>query len=115
MNITDIRIRKILTGERLRAIVSITIDDILAIHDIKIIQGTERLFVAMPSRREESGIFRDVVHPISGEARKMIEDAIISEYNNHLEKTIEQHGYTKAEVSENIETEMESTNEIDEI
>lgn len=65
MNITDIKIRKLLNEGRLRAIVSVTLDDEIAIHDIKVVQGPERLFVAMPSRREENGTFRDIAHPIS--------------------------------------------------
>lgn len=58
MNITDIKIRKLLNDGRLRAVISITLDDELAVHDIKVVQGPERLFVAMPSRREENGTFR---------------------------------------------------------
>ena len=57
MDISDIKIRKTITEGRLRAIVSITIEDTLAVHDIKIVQGDERLFVAMPSRKDESGVF----------------------------------------------------------
>ena len=68
MDISDIKIRKTITEGRLRAIVSITIEDTLAVHDIKIVQGDERLFVAMPSRKDESGVFRDIVHPISPRA-----------------------------------------------
>lgn len=82
MNITDIRVRKLVSDGRLRAIVSITIEDEIAIHDIKVIEGPERLFVAMPSRREESGVFRDVVHPISIAARKKLEDMILDVYHN---------------------------------
>ncbi len=84
MQITDIKIRKIITEGRLRAIISITIDNMLAIHDIKVVQGDERLFVAMPSRKDENGIFRDVVHPISLEARAAIEGEILEAYKNHL-------------------------------
>ncbi|HBN11221.1 MAG TPA: septation protein SpoVG, partial [Ruminococcus sp.] len=69
MEITDIKIRKIITEGRLRAVISITLDDMIAIHDIKIVKGDERLFVAMPSRKDETGIFRDIVHPISPQAR----------------------------------------------
>ena len=65
MNITDIKIRKTYESERLRALVSVTIDGDLAVHDLKVISGPERLFVAMPSRKDEGGIFRDIVHPIS--------------------------------------------------
>lgn len=86
MNITDIRIRKIFEVERLRAIISITIDDMLAIHDIKVVQGDDRLFVAMPSRRDENGIFRDVVHPISAEGRAFIEKIILEAYEEKLKE-----------------------------
>ena len=84
MNITDIRIRKIYENERLRALVSVTIDHDLAVHDLKVIQGPERLFVAMPSRRDESGVFRDVVHPITPESRKVLEDAVLRAFEEHL-------------------------------
>ena len=73
MNISDVRIRKTMNEARLRAVVSLTVDNSLAIHDIKIIQGDERLFVAMPSRRDDAGNFRDIVHPISPEAREELE------------------------------------------
>ena len=86
MNITDVKIRKTYQDNRLRALVSITIDDSLAIHDIKIIQGPERIFVAMPSRKEENGTYRDIVHPISSLVRKNIEDIILSSYYNYLEE-----------------------------
>ena len=85
MNITDIKIRKIIPDGRLRAIISITIDDMLAIHDIKVVQGDERLFVAMPSRKDENGVFRDVVHPISPDARQLIENQILDAYTRHIE------------------------------
>ena len=86
MNITDIKIRKIIPEGRLRAVISITIDNMVAIHDIKVVQGDERLFVAMPSRKDESGIFRDIVHPISPEARLMIEGQILDAYTRHIEQ-----------------------------
>ncbi len=84
MEITDIKIRKIITEGRLRAVVSITIDHMLAVHDIKVVQGDERLFVAMPSRKDENGVFRDIVHPILPESRRMIEDSILDAYQKHL-------------------------------
>ena len=83
MNITDIKIRKTIDEGRLRGIVSITLDDILAVHDIKIVQGYERLFVAMPSRKDENGTFRDIVHPISPDARQLFEQQILDEYQRH--------------------------------
>lgn len=84
MKITDIKIRKIIPEGRLRAVISITIDNELAVHDIKVVQGDERYFVAMPSRKDESGIFRDIVHPISPESRQFIESQILDAYHNHL-------------------------------
>lgn len=80
MQITDVKIRKLMSGGRLRAVVSVTIDDMLAIHDIKVVQGDERLFVAMPSRKDDNGIFRDIVHPISSDARKLFEESILTAY-----------------------------------
>jgi stage V sporulation protein G len=85
MNITDIRIRKLMNEGRLRAVISITIDDAIAIHDIKVIEGPNRLFVAMPSRREENGTFRDVVHPISAGAREYMENTILEAYQKERE------------------------------
>lgn len=84
MEITDIKIRKIISEGRLRAVISITLDEQLAVHDIKVVQGDERLFVAMPSRKDESGVFRDIVHPISPEAREMLETSILDAYERHL-------------------------------
>lgn len=84
MEITDIKIRKIITEGRLRAVVSLTLDHMLAVHDIKVVQGDERLFIAMPSRKDENGVFRDIVHPILPEGRKMIEEAILDAYQKHL-------------------------------
>ena len=80
MEITDVKIRKIMSEGRLRAVVSVTIDDMFAVHDIKVVQGDERLFVAMPSRKDENGIFRDIVHPISPSARKLFEESILDAY-----------------------------------
>ena len=81
MEITDIRIRKLYDESRLRALVSVTLEDELAIHDIKIIQGPQRLFVAMPSRKDENGMFRDIIHPITQEMRNQMEEAILQEYD----------------------------------
>lgn len=91
MNVTEVKIRKLLSDGRLRAIVSVTIDETIAIHDIKIIEGPSRLFVAMPSRRDDNGVFRDIVHPISAEGRSKIESIILNHYeqeimNNDIDK-----------------------------
>lgn len=86
MNITDIRIRRTYQDMRLKALVSITVGNDLAVHDIKVIEGPERLFVAMPSRKDENGIFRDIAHPITPEARMQIESTILTAYQDHLER-----------------------------
>lgn len=97
MNITDIRIRKLLNEGRLRAVVSVTINEEIAIHDIKVIEGPERLFVAMPSRREESGVFRDIVHPISAESRRFLENNILEAYHSALDDSAVQEHPIEAE------------------
>lgn len=86
MNITDVIIRKISNAGRLRAIVSITLDGDFAIHEIKIIEGKERLFIAMPSSVDKSGVFRDITHPISQAARDCLENTILEKYNGYLAK-----------------------------
>ena len=90
MNITDIRIRKLYDDVRLKALVSVTVDNDLAVHDIKVIEGPERLFVAMPSRKDENGTFRDIAHPITPAARKTLEEAILQSYQQYLEHHREQ-------------------------
>lgn len=86
MTITEIRVRKLINEGKLKGIVSITIDDVLAIHDIKVVQGEERLFAAMPSRRDDSGMFRDIVHPINTDIRKEMEDQILSAYKMEVDR-----------------------------
>ena len=86
MNITDIRIRRTYQDNKLRALVSVTVDGDLAVHDIKVIEGAERLFVAMPSRRDDNGVFRDIVHPIDSELRNEIEGEILSAYRMELDR-----------------------------
>lgn len=84
MTITEVKIRRLCQEKRLRAIASITIDGELAVHELKVIQGQERLFVAMPSQRNESGdrAYRDIVHPTSSDARKKIEQAVLTAYQD---------------------------------
>ncbi|MBQ8922727.1 MAG: septation regulator SpoVG [Oscillospiraceae bacterium] len=84
MEITDLKIRKMFPEGRLRAIVSITLDQMLAVHDIKVVQGENRLFVAMPSRQDEAGIFRDIVHPITASARQFFETQIVEAYQRQV-------------------------------
>ena len=83
MKITDIKIRKICSEQKLRAVVSVTLDDCLAIHEIRLIQDGEHLFAAMPNRRSKSEGFRDIVHPINSEFRNKLERLIIRAYKEH--------------------------------
>ena len=84
MNITDVRIRKIEKEGKMKAVVSITIEDAFAVHDIKIIEGQNGLFIAMPSRRNAEGEYRDVAHPINSETRQYIQDLIMMKYKEML-------------------------------
>ncbi|MDO4383676.1 MAG: septation regulator SpoVG [Eubacteriales bacterium] len=86
MKITDVRIRKITDDDKMKAIVSITLDKEFVVHDIKIINGNNGMFIAMPSKRLPNGEFRDVAHPLTPEAREKICDAIFKEYNRVLEE-----------------------------
>lgn len=85
MQITDIKIRRIYQDNRLRALVSLTLDGELAVHDIKVIEGPERLFVAMPSRRDDNGTFRDIVHPITSDMRQRVESQILAAYHAYID------------------------------
>lgn len=80
MKVTDVRIRKVTTEGKMKAIVSVTFDDEFVVHDIKIIEGQNGLFIAMPSRKMGEGDFRDIAHPINSETRTKIQEAIFSEY-----------------------------------
>lgn len=82
MQITDVRVRKVNSQNRMKAIASVTIDDVFVVHDIKVIESDKGLFIAMPSKKVENKFF-DIVHPINSETRKIFEDAIISKYNEN--------------------------------
>ncbi len=84
MQITEIKVRKIFLEGNLKAIMSVTIDGCLAVHEVKVVQGNERLFVAMPSRMDGYGNYRDIIHPIGSEVRKQFEDVILRAYNNYI-------------------------------
>jgi len=88
MEITDVRLRKVETDGRMRAIASITIDDEFVVHDIRVIDGNEGLFVAMPSKRTPDGEFRDVAHPINTNARTKIQDAVLAAYHLPSEEPV---------------------------
>ncbi len=84
MMITDVRMRKIAQEGKMKAIVSITFDNEFVVHDIKVIDGQNGLFVAMPSRKMGDGDFRDIAHPINSETREKIQKAIFEEYEKTL-------------------------------
>jgi stage V sporulation protein G len=86
MIITDVRIRKVTDEGKMKAIVSITFDNEFVVHDIKIIEGQNGLFIAMPSRKMNEGDFRDIAHPILSETRNKIKDAIFAEYEKLIDE-----------------------------
>lgn len=86
MKITDIRVRKTSTEGKMRAVVSVTFDDAFVVHDIKIIDGNEKMFVAMPSRKTPTGEYKDIVHPITTEMREELQNAIITKYEEFLKQ-----------------------------
>lgn len=80
MNITDVRVRKISKEGKMKAVVSVTIDDEFVVHDIKVIEGDKGLFIAMPSRRSSDGEYRDVAHPINTSIRERLQAVILEAY-----------------------------------
>ena len=90
MQITDVRVRKVTKEGKMKAVVSITLDDEFAVHDIKIIEGEKGLFIAMPSRKTTDGEYRDIAHPINSETRDRIQKIILEKYEEVLEQDEEQ-------------------------
>ena len=86
MEITDIRVRKIASDGKMKAIVSVTLDNMLVIHDIKVIEGVEKMFVAMPSRKNAEGEYKDIVHPITSQLRETLQSAILAKYEEALKE-----------------------------
>lgn len=86
MKITDVRVRKIAKEGKMKAIVSITIDDEFVVHDIKVIEGDKGLFIAMPSKKATDGEYRDIAHPISQNTRENIQRIILEAYAKALEE-----------------------------
>lgn len=84
MNITDIRVRRIASEGRMKAVVSVTFDDAFVVHDIKVVEGEKGLFVAMPSKKMPNGEFRDIAHPITSEARSTIQGHVLERYSEVL-------------------------------
>lgn len=85
MQITDVRIRKVEKEGKMKAVVSITIDEEFVVHDIKIIEGEKGLFIAMPSRKAADGEYRDIAHPINSNTRDRIQTLILEKYEETLE------------------------------
>ena len=89
MKITDVKVRKIFDEGPMKAIVSVTFDGQLAVHDIKVICARERFFIVMPSRKNPDETYRDIVHPINSEFRTMLEESVLAAYNEALETSFE--------------------------
>jgi stage V sporulation protein G len=81
MDITDIRIRKVNADGKLKAYVTVTFDESFVVHNVKVIEGENGIFIAMPSRRTKNGEYKDVAHPINTEFRSVLQDRILDEYN----------------------------------
>ena len=86
MKITDVRVRKITKEGKMKAIVSITLDDEFVVHDIKVIEGEKGLFIAMPSKKATDGEYRDIAHPINSFTRENIQKVILESYTKALEE-----------------------------
>lgn len=84
MEITDIKFRNFQTDSKLKALVSVTFDNEFAVHDIKIIEGNDRLFLAMPSRQMPDGKYRDIVHPVGHKMRDYLEKVVLDEYSKQI-------------------------------
>lgn len=90
MQVTDVRVRKMAREGKMKAVVSITLDDILVVHDIKVIEGAKGLFIAMPSRRASDGEYRDIAHPINSETREWLRRTILEAYEEALAEETEE-------------------------
>ena len=86
MQITDVRVRKVAKEGKMKAVVSITLDNEFVVHDIKVIEGEKGLFIAMPSRRAGDGEYRDIAHPINSDTRERIQNVILKKYEEALKE-----------------------------
>ena len=115
MEITDVRLRKIETEGKLRAYVSITFDDSFVVHDLRVIDGTKGMFVAMPSKRLPNGDHKDIAHPINTEIREKIQNAVLDVYNRELEEVpqpkVEEEPKVEPKVEEVVEENKEEEKE----
>lgn len=90
MKITDVRVRKVAKEGKMKAVVSITLDDIFVVHDIKVIEGDKGLFIAMPSRKSGDGEYRDIAHPINSETREWVQKVILEGYEKALQEMVDE-------------------------
>ena len=90
MQITDVRVRKVTKAGKMKAIVSITLDNEFVVHDIKVIEGEKGLFIAMPSKKSADGEYRDIAHPINSDTRDAIQRTILDSYAKALEESDEE-------------------------
>jgi stage V sporulation protein G len=86
MEITDVRVRKVAKDGKMKAVVSITIDNEFVVHDIKVIEGEKGLFIAMPSRKSGDGEYRDIAHPINSDIRNKIQGMVLDKYEKALQE-----------------------------
>lgn len=84
MIVTDVRVRKVMLEGKMKAIVSVTLEDAFVVHDVKVVEGNNGLFVAMPSRKMPDGEFRDIAHPINSNTREIIESAVLQAYGEAI-------------------------------
>lgn len=85
MRITDVRVRKVTKEGKMKAVISVTIDEEFVVHDIKVIDGDKGLFIAMPSRKTTTGEYRDIAHPINSQTREKMQEVILQEYLKAIE------------------------------
>ena len=90
MQITDVRVRKVSSVGKMKAVVSVTLDDCFVVHDIKVIEGQSKLFIAMPSRKTPDNEYKDIAHPINIEMRELLQERILEKYHS----TIIEQSYT---------------------
>ena len=89
MQITDIRVRKLTKEGKMKAVVSVTFDDVFVVHDIKVMDGDKGLFIAMPSRRAGDGEYRDIAHPINSDMRDRLQSEILAKYEEAVKESRE--------------------------
>lgn len=91
MNITEVRVRLVKKDEgKLKAVASVTIDGCFVVHDVKILEGTDDFFIAMPSKKTPDGEYKDIVHPLNTETREMLKKAVLSEFENARKAAVEE-------------------------